>query len=200
MRTFVFAIVAVLGSSAISLAGEYNEVLSIGDAAPSWENLPGVDDKQHSLADLKDKPIVVLVFTCNTCPIAVDYEDRIIKFAKDQADQVAVVAINSNSVKDDQLPKMRERAEKKEFPFLYLWDEKGAVAKNYGAIFTPEFFVLNRQRKVIYMGAMDDKSDPGEAKVNYVADAVKAALAGGKPETAETVARGCRIRFPRERR
>src|SRR5689334_520984 len=89
MRATVFTLASLimLGPAWLS-AGEYNEVLSIGDAAPEWSNLPGVDDKQHSLADLKEKPVVVVVFTCNTCPIATDYEDRIIKFAQQHTDQV----------------------------------------------------------------------------------------------------------------
>jgi peroxiredoxin len=201
MRTVIwaFAAVALLSWCPRLPAGEYNEVLSIGDAAPAWKDLAGVDGKRHSLADLKDKPVVVVVFTCNTCPIATDYEDRIIKFAKQHDDQVALVAINSNAVPNDQLDKMKERAEKKEFPFPYLSDDKQETAKAYGAIFTPEFYVLDRDRKVVYMGAMDDSSDPEAAKVSYLDAAVKATIEGKQPETTETVARGCRIRFPRRR-
>jgi peroxiredoxin len=195
----VLAIFVSLCSLGRLPAGEYNEVLSIGDAAPEWKDLKGVDDKEHSLTDLKDKPVVVLVFTCNTCPVAADYEDRVTKFAKDHADKVAVVAINSNAVPDDRLDKMKERAQQKKFPFPYLSDDKQATAKAYGALFTPEFYVLDRDRKIVYMGAMDDNSDPAAAKINYLEAAVKAALEGNQPETKETVARGCLIRFPRRR-
>jgi peroxiredoxin len=178
-------------------AGEYNEVLNIGDAAPAWKGLAGVDGKQYSLADLKDKAVVVIVFTCNTCPVAADYEERINKFAKQHAKDVALVAINSNAVAGDQLDKMKERAEEKKFDFPYLRDDTQETAKTYGAIFTPEFFVLDRERKIVYMGAMDDKTDPQEAKVNYLEKAIQAALDGKQPDVKETVARGCRIRFPR---
>ncbi|HVK17068.1 MAG TPA: thioredoxin family protein [Fimbriiglobus sp.] len=183
-----------------ALAGEFNKVLSPGDAAPAWAGLEGTDGKKHALADLKGKDVVVVVFTCNSCPVAVGYEDRIIAFAKAHAaadSKVAVVAINVNTIKEDQLPEMTKRAEKKKFPFAYLYDPTQEIAKKFGANYTPEFFVLNRDRKVVYMGSMDDKSPPTAAKVSHLEDAVKAALAGKAPPTGETLARGCRIRFNR---
>jgi hypothetical protein len=140
----------------------------------------------------------VVVFTCNSCPVAVGYEDRVIAFAKPYAaadSKVAVVAINVNTIKDDQLPKMKERAEKKQFPFPYLYDPTQEIARAYGANYTPEFFVLTKDRKIAYMGAMDDKSPPAEAKTNFLDAAVKAALEGKKLEDGETLARGCKIRF-----
>ena len=184
-------------------AGKYNDVLNIGDAAPVWTNLPGIDEKTHALDDLADKAVVVVVFTCNSCPIAVDYEDRIIALAKKYSaadSKVAVVAINVNNVEADKLPKMRERAELKGFNFPYLYDESQKIGREFGANFTPEFFVLNAERKIDYMGGMDDNSDPTKVTVNYLDPAIEAVLAGRQPETTETVARGCRVRYQRERR
>lgn len=184
-------------------AGEYNLVLSIGDAAPAWSGLPGVDGKMHALADLADKEVVVVVFTCNSCPAAQLYEDRIIALAKKHAGRdgkAAVVAINVNTIEEDLLPAMQERAKQKKYPFPYLFDESQKIGKAYGASFTPEFFVLDKARKVVYMGALDDKLDPAEAKVNYVEAGIAAALAGKKAEQAETIARGCRVRYAKERR
>ena len=87
-------------------AGKYNQKLSIGDAAPQWEDLPGVDDKKHSLKQLEQKAVVV-VFTCNSCPYAVDVEDRLIALHKKYAEKsVAIVAINVNTIKADALPAM----------------------------------------------------------------------------------------------
>src|ERR1700683_668277 len=183
------------------LAGKYNDKLSVGDVAPEWSNLPGVDDKHLSFADFKDKDVLVVVFTCSSCPIATDYEDRIIAFTKKHAgpqDKVALVAVNVNTIPEDRLPQMKARAREKGFPFPYLYDESQKVAHDYGAESTPQFFVLNRDRKIVYMGAMDDQDDPAKAKVNYVEEAVKAALAGKTPEVAETWARGCRIRWHRK--
>jgi peroxiredoxin len=201
MKPLALCLCVLLASTL--LAGEYNPVLNIGDAAPAWTGLPGVDDKQHSLADLKDKQAVVVVFTCNSCPYAVDYEDRLIAFSKKHCgpqSKVALVAINVNTVPDDRLPAMKVRAEKKRFDFPYLFDESQKIARDYGATFTPEFFVLDQQRKIAYMGAMDDNTDPAKAKLNYVEAAVEAVLTGKSPEVKETVARGCLVRYERQRR
>lgn len=187
----------LLAAAAPAPAGKFNKVLSVGDPAPAWENLEGTDGKKHSLADLKDKDAVVVVFTCNSCPVAVGYEDRVLAFAHKHAgpgSKVGVVAINVNTIKEDSLPEMAKRAAKKKFPFPYLFDPSQEIARKYGANYTPEFFVLDRARKVAYMGAMDDKSPPADAGANFLEAAVAAAL-DGKPAPAESLARGCKIRF-----
>ena len=180
--------------------GKFNKVLGPGDKAPAWENLEGTDGKKHALADFKGKDVVVVVFTCNSCPVAAGYEDRIIAFTEKYAGKpdsgVAVVAINVNTAKADALPAMKDRAEKKKFNFAYLYDPTQEIARKYGAVFTPEFFVLDKDRKVVYTGAMDDKAPPGEAKTAFLERAVSAALAGKTPEAGETsAAAGCRIKF-----
>lgn len=193
----------LLNAAARTVGGEYNPTLSIGDVAPAWSSLPGVDGKMHSLADLKGKEVVIVVFTCNSCPAAELYEDRLITLAKKHAGpdgKAAVVAINVNLVEEDLLPAMQERAKKKKFPFPYLIDETQQIGKAYGANYTPEFFVLNKDRKVVYMGALDDNLDPALAKVNFVEAGIAAALSGKKPAKQETVARGCRVRYAKERR
>ncbi len=199
----VVVVLAGLLVTSDTQAGKYNPDRNIGDAAPVWKDLPGVDGKQHSLADLKDKEAVVVVFTCNSCPYAIEYEDRIIAFAKKHAGEkskTAVVAINVNKVEEDLLPKMQQRAKEKKFPFAYLYDESQESARDYGALRTPEFFVLDQDRKIVYMGAMDDSTDPDKVKQNYVELAVAAVLAGKKPATQETVAVGCGVRYERKRR
>lgn len=201
--TIGFLALLMAAAAARGQAGEFNGVLSLGDSAPAWTNLPGVDGKQHSLADLKDKQIVVLVFTCNSCPIASDYEDRIIAFAKTFAGPdkpTAVVAINVNTVDEDRLPKMKERADAKGFPYPYLFDPTQRIAKAYGAVFTPEFFVLDKDRKVSYMGSFDDNSESTKVKRRFVEPAVEALLKGQKPAPGETIAHGCLIRYERARR
>jgi peroxiredoxin len=189
--------------TAAARGGEFNKTLSVGDAAPAWENLPGTDDKNHSLADLKGKDVVVVVFTCNSCPVAVAYEDRIIALAQKYAgkdSKVGLVAINVNVIEDDRLPKMKERAKEKGFTFPYIFDESQKIARAYGATYTPEFFVLNKDRKVVYMGALDDKNKAENAKINYLEPAVEAVLKGEKPEKGETLARGCLIRYLRDKK
>ena len=199
MKRFGLFGVLLLGAAAAS-AGEFNQVLKIGDAAPAWRELPGVDGKKHSLEDLKGKKFVVVVFTCNSCPIAADYEDRIIAFAKKYENDAAVVAINVNKIPADSLPKMKERAETKKFPYPYLFDETQQIAKKYGAMFTPEFFILDADRKVVYMGGMDDNSNPKLVKETNLEPAMAALLIGEKPPKTETLARGCRIRWAKERK
>jgi peroxiredoxin len=196
-------IAIILGCMVVSAgsaqAGKYNSVLSVGDPAPAWVDLPGVDDQKHSLADLKDRPVVVVIFTCNSCPIAESYEDRLIAFARKYGGKAAVVAINVNRIPEDRLPKMKERAKEKGFEFPYLYDESQKIGKLFGAEYTPEFFVLDKNRKIAYMGAMDDKSPPGMPATHFLEDAVEAVLKGQKPATAETLARGCKVRYARKR-
>jgi peroxiredoxin len=176
-------------------AGEYNPVLDIGDQAPVWKELPGVDDKLHSLADLAAHEAVVLVFTCNSCPYAVDYEDRIIALTREfAARKVAVVAVNVNRVPEDSFEAMRVRAAAKQFNFPYLFDESQQIAHDYGATNTPEFFVLDRDRRIAYMGALDDSPDAANVTERHVAAALEANLNGTRPGTTETVSIGCRIR------
>jgi peroxiredoxin len=202
MRYALAASLALVFASP-ALAGKYNEVLNIGDPAPAWQDLEGTDGKKHSLADLKDKEVVVVVFISNSCDVATDYEDRILAFSKKYAGpegKVGLVAINVNKIADDLMPKMRERAEAKGFDFPYLIDETQQIGRDFGANFTPEFFVLDKDRKIAYMGGMDDSSLADMVKKNFLEPAVEAVLAGKTPDTAEEPAIGCRIRYERQRR
>ncbi len=203
-RHVILAVTGIVAVLAVAPAGEFNKRISIGDPAPVWSDLPGTDGKKHSLADLKDKNVVVLLFTCNSCPVAIAYEDRAIAFAKKYSGDnspVAFVAVNVNLREEDRLPKMQERAKAKGFPFPYLFDESQRIAREYGAMYTPEVFVLDKTRKIAYMGAIDDKAPPNAAKASYLDDAVTAVLKGEKPMKAETLAAsGCRIKFDRTKR
>ncbi|MGI9470808.1 MAG: thioredoxin family protein [Rubripirellula sp.] len=182
-------------------AGKYNPKLDVGDAAPSWESLPGVDGKSHSLVDLRDAKAVVVVFTCNSCPYALDVEDRVIALHKKyQSKGVALVAINVNKVEEDRLPAMKDKAKEKAFLFPYLFDESQQIARDFGATRTPEFFVLDGDRNVVYMGAMDDSPEGREVKKHFVEAALDATLSGAKVEVGETIPIGCSVRFERARR
>jgi peroxiredoxin len=177
--------------------------LKLGGQAPDWSGLKGTDGKAYSLNDFHDKDVLVVAFTCNSCPYAQDYEDRIIALVKQHCgddQQAALVAINANKVKEDLPEEMQKRAKAKGFNFPYVWDETQATAKAYGAKWTPEFYVFDKDRKLIYRGAMDDETDPAKAKVNYVAEAIEAALAGKMPKVQEAPARGCAVRYERRKR
>jgi peroxiredoxin len=182
-------------------AGKFNKKLNIGAAAPTWDKLDATDGKKYAFADFKDKDVLVVVFTCNSCIVAEGYEDRLIAFAAEcnkPGSKVGFVAINVNTGKADALPAMKERAAKKKFGFTYLYDPSQKTALDYGAMFTPECFVLNKDRKVVYMGAFDDKSG-GEPKAKYVQTAAAAALAGKPADSAETsAAAGCKIKFDKK--
>lgn len=183
-------------------AGEFNPTHNIGDQVAGWSKLPGTDGREHSMEDLKNYEVLVVVFTCNSCPYAVDYEERINSMSKKYAESkisAAVVAINSNKVEADLPPAMKKRAEEKQFSFPYLFDESQEVCKQFGAVRTPEFFVLNQERRIVYMGALDNNTNPALVTKKYVEEAVTASLKGEKVAAAETAPVGCLIRFDRRR-
>ena len=167
-----------------------------GADAPAWSNLVGTDDGKHSLKDLSAAKVVVVVFTCNSCPFSVDYEDRLVAFAREYASKgVELVAINVNREEEDSLPKMKERAAARGFPFPYLHDPSQEIGKAYGAKVTPHVFILDGDRKVAYVGAFDNARKKEKVTRTYVKDAVEALLAGKTPAPAKTNAAGCSIRY-----
>lgn len=191
MFLVVFGLVAAVNSAA--------PALELGAPGPAWKGLTGVDDKEHSLSDLKKAEAVVVCFTCNHCPVAKNYEDRLVKFVKDYKGKgVALVAINVNNLEQDKLPAMKVRAEEKGFSFPYLYDPTQKIARKYGATVTPHVFLLDGKRKVAYMGAFDDSQNVAKVKKHYLRDAVDAVLADKKPEPAVTRQFGCSIKYEKK--
>jgi peroxiredoxin len=191
----VLAGIGGLAPMADAAKAKFNKVLSIGDAAPDWADLPGVDDKLHSLADFREAKVVVVVFTCNHCPVAKMYEERLMEFARKYEQKVQVVAISASHNGADGLAKMKTRAAEKGFAFPYLYDESQKSARSYGATVTPHFFALDRDRRIAYMGAFDDNFDRDKVEKQYLADAVEALLAGNEPRVKESLQRGCAIEY-----
>lgn len=188
------AVIAMTGGHAV--AGKFNKKLNINDPAPSWKGLVGTDDRPHSLADYDKAKVVVISFTCNHCPVAVAYEDRFIQFVKEfEPHGVKFIAINSNLVEADLPDKMKERAKDKKFNFDYLFDANQDVGRSYGATVTPHLFVLDKERRIAYMGAFDDTMAVDEIKHHYVRDAVESLLADKKPEVPESLQFGCGIQY-----
>ncbi len=182
-------------------AGNINPVLSVGDKAPAWNDLPGTDGKSHSLDELKSYDVVVLMFLANSCDVVAEYEPRLLALAaKHGGRRCAFVAVNVNKIPEDGLEAMKKRAADRKYPFVYLFDESQKIAKDYGASWTPECFVLDRERKIAYLGGVDDHSNPKLATKAYLDEALTAVLAGKKPAAPETGAIGCAIRYERERR
>jgi peroxiredoxin len=177
--------------------------LEIGQAAPDFK-LKNVDGRMISLADVKDAngnapKGYIVTFTCNTCPFAVMYEDRIIDLHNRFAPKGwPVVAIQPNDVSQkpgDGFEEMKIRAKEKGFPYVYLIDEKQEVYPKYGATKTPHVFLLDANRIVKYIGAIDNNAqDAAAADRHYVAEAIAAIEAGKTPDPATTKAIGCGIK------
>lgn len=173
--------------------------LQIGQPAPAFD-LPGVDGKRCSLASFKDAKVLVVVFSCNHCPYVMGSEDRMIRFHKDYAPRgVALVAINSNETVNhptDSFEHMVQHAKEKHFAFPYLRDETQDVAKAYGGLRTPHFYVFDAARKLRYTGRFDDNPrEPALAKTHELRDAVDALLAGRKPPVEMTNPIGCNVKW-----
>ncbi|MEX0726950.1 MAG: thioredoxin family protein [Planctomycetaceae bacterium] len=180
-------------------AGEkskFNRQVNVGDAAPRWEKLPGVDDESHSLSDYQDASVLVVIFTCNHCPVAKAYEQRIKAAVQDFADDgVKFVAISCSRFPADSFEKMKVRAEERDFNFDYLHDESQQIGRAYGASVTPHVFVLDKNRRIAYMGAFDDNLQPDKVKHHYVCETLQALIADRSIEVSETKPKGCPIEY-----
>jgi peroxiredoxin len=142
-------------------AAKFNRKVDVGQPAPKFVGLMGIDGKSHSLDDYKSAKVIVIAFTCNHCPVAQMYEDRFMRFANAQKKRgVVFLAISSSLLPPDSLEKMRERASQKGFGFPYLSDPTQEIGKAYGATVTPQLFVLDRERNIAYMGKFDDDIEP----------------------------------------
>ena len=197
---FQFSLVclAVLLAADVCFAGKFNRVVSVGDVGKPFAELIGVDDKPHSLAEYLDGGKgVVLIFTCNHCPCAAGYEDRLFTLAREfQPKGIRFVAVNCGLDEADALPAMKTRAAERKFPFPYLHDPSQQTGRNYGARVTPEVFVMRPDRKIVYLGAVDDSwNDPETVQHAYLRDALTALVAGKMPEIGEARARGCSITY-----
>jgi peroxiredoxin len=193
---FVLAFGSITAFAADVPAAQDSKPLAVGDPAPEWKDLMGVDDEKHSLGDIKEAKAVVVVFTCNHCPVAQAYEDRIIELAADYKDKgVEVVAINVNNIDADKLPAMKTRAEEKGFKFSYLYDPSQEIGRAFGATVTPHAFLLDGEKNLVYVGAIDDQMNAEEVKEHYLRDAIDAVLAGSKPAKESTKPAGCGIQY-----
>jgi len=170
----------------------------IGDTADNF-SLINVDGEMVSLDDFEDAKGFVVIFTCNTCPYAKLYEDRIIEMHEEIAPKgYHVIAINPNDPKikpGDSFGEMKSRAREKSFPFPYLFDEQQHIFPKFGAKSTPHAFVLDKDRVVKYIGAIDDSPRDSEAvNDSYVMDAIAAIEVGEDPKVSYTKAIGCGIK------
>ena len=170
----------------------------VGDKATDFK-LKSVDNKMYSMSDYKDAKGFIVVFTCNHCPFAVKYEDRIIDLAKKYKSKgYILLAINPNdpaAQPDDSFELMQKRAKEKKFTFPYLFDEGQKIYPQYGATKTPHVFLLDKNLVVKYIGAIDDNvEDASQVKEKYLENAIAALEKGEEPTPNTTKAIGCSIK------
>jgi peroxiredoxin len=206
------ALLAVLFSTLIfeSIAQSSDDpvTLAVGSSAPSF-NLPATDGKMYSLNSFAGKKILVVIFSCNHCPTAQAYEDRIIALTKEYSPKgVAVVMISPNNPEainlgelgytdlSDDLTEMKQRAKDKGFNFPYLYDgDVQQVSRAYGPVATPHVFVFDEQRKLRYNGRLDQSEKPGTANAEDLRGAIDALLNNQPVENPVTKTFGCSIKW-----
>jgi peroxiredoxin len=170
--------------------------ISIGDTVPEFE-LPDTEGTRHALSD--GAQATAVIFTCNHCPYALAWHDRIVDVARDYTNRgVRILAINSNDsarYPADSYEAMQERVRKEDWPLPYLHDESQAVARAYGAKTTPDVFVIDSEGRLRYRGAPDaDHSDPS-LNAAWLRAALDAVLEGRDPDPAETEPVGCSVKW-----
>lgn len=173
--------------------------LQIGQQAPDFK-LPATDGKTYRLSDFNDAPVLVIFFTCNHCPYVIGSDEVTRQTAgKFASEGVKFVGINSNSKNtyaEDDFEHMVARMKVHKFPWFYLYDESQDIAKAYGALRTPHFFVFDKERKLIYTGrGVDNPRDAGKVKVNDLERALTEHLAGKPVSVSMTNPIGCNVKW-----
>ena len=200
MKRPVITLAIIAGALLLFNAAHFPEPSTyvVGDKAEDF-SLRNVDGRMVSLADYPDAKGFIIVFTCNHCPYAQLYEQRIIDLHRRyNAKGFPVIAINPNDpsiVPDDSFAEMKRVAQQNNYPFVYLFDSTQTVFPKFGASRTPHVFILDKNLVVRYIGAIDDNPEtPGAARQKYVENAVNAMLRGERPDPDYTRAIGCTIK------
>jgi len=212
-KQVLVVVVSVLFMAGLGFsASEKVQTLRIGQQAPDF-NLPGVDGRNYKLADFSDADVLVIIFTCNHCPTAQAYEERIKKLAADYKNKgVALVAISANDPKavrldelgysdmSDSFEEMKIRARDMGYNFPYLYDgDNQRVSLAYGPARTPHVFIFDRQRELRYVGRVDDSEKPKLVKSEDARNAIEALLKGRKVPVETTGTIGCSIKWASKR-
>ena len=161
-----------------------NTTLPLGSPAPAFE-LPGVDGERHALDEYAAADVLVLIQSCNHCPYVLAWEGRMARIARDYADRGVRSSRSTRTTAsrypEDSFAAMVQRAKEQAFPFDYLHDEDQTLARALGSERTPEVFVFDRDRKLVYHGAIDDNRDEDSVQTHYLRDALDATLDGHAP-------------------
>jgi len=172
--------------------------LKLGSAIPQF-NLVSVNGEFYSNNSFSEKKVLIVVFSCNHCPYVQAYEKRLIVLQDKFANDIAIMAINSNDevgYPEDSFEEMKKRASKIGFNFPYLCDESQEVAKSFDATHTPEIFVFDKERKLIFHGKIDDNwQNENLVKNRYLENAITEYLNGEEISIPETFTIGCTIKW-----
>ena len=205
MKLAHMAIVIAVGLAAAggARAGESTGGLALGTKVPAAvakTKMKNVDGKMLSLAEVTGKAGTLVIFTCNHCPFARDWEQRIVELGNSYAAKgIGVVLVNANDPTmhaDDGFEEMQARAKSRGMKIPYVVDDTSGVARAFGASVTPEAFLFDKTGKLAYHGTIDDnRQEPDKVKTRYLKDALDAVVAGKKPAVPETKGLGCGIKF-----
>ncbi len=173
--------------------------MSIGSNAVDF-TLPATDGRKYNLKDFDESDTLVVFFTCNHCPYVIGSDEVTRQTAEKYMDKsVRFVGINSNSKNtytDDDFPSMVERMEKYKFPWTYLYDESQDIARVYGALRTPHFYVFNKKRELVYTGrAVDNPKDTSKMTVNDLETALEEITSGQEISKPVTNPLGCNVKW-----
>lgn len=195
MRSILIVVGCYLALLSTAHAAKFNRVLNVGDKAPAWGELKSVDGRAFDLTDFTDAKAVVLIFFANKCPVSKAYSARLNEIAQTYRERgVAMVAVSVSQATADDFEAMQVRAREQQFQFEYAQDLSQQIARSYGATATPQVFVLDRDRKISYMGAIDDAPQrPEKVAEPYLRWALDATLNGTPLEFRETKPVGCEI-------
>lgn len=208
MKRIWIVVLCALLFAVTGLAEDKPQTLALGSKAPDFK-LQGVDDKWHTLKEYSQAKVLVVVFTCNHCPTAQAYEERIKSITSDYKRKgVTLIAISSNDPKalrlnelgytdlSDSLEEMKIRAKDKKFEFPYLYDgDKQEAARAYGPVSTPHVFVFDAERTLRYVGRIDDSEREEFVKSRDLRNALDALLAGKEVPVKQTKAIGCSLKW-----
>jgi thiol-disulfide isomerase/thioredoxin len=202
ISAFAFA-TAVAAGAAVALAGDSTGGLALGTKVPASvakTKMKNVDGKMLSIADVAGKSGTLVIFTCNHCPFAKAWEERIVDLGNSYAAKgIGVVLVNANDPTthpEDGFAEMQARAKSRGMKIPYVVDDTSAVARAFGASVTPEAFLFDKTGKLAYHGTIDDnRQEPGQVKARYLKDALDAVVAGKAPAVSETKGLGCSIKF-----
>lgn len=174
------------------------QALTIGSKAPTFD-LRATDEQTYSLGSFADKKLLVIIFSANHCPYVAAWEDRMIAIGCEYSDRgvgfAAISSMDAQQYPQDSFEEMKKRADEKQYPFPYLYDEDQSTARRFGATRTPEVFLFDEDRTLRYHGAIDSDFEESAGMENYLRDALNLLLIGHEPTVDETPPLGCVIKL-----